>query len=175
MSDEQRAGDKRLLTALLGGPVRLIHEKVIDPVRRRARRRARRVGAGAARRPPAARHRPDTLAGSCGRVRPGRAKRALPCGFPESTAIGTRQRRTPEATRDRGTRRRAGAGPTRQARSPKLVPAIRRERAVFLTVTRGLDPRVHWMPGSSPSTTKVHELLMSRSRRSYTSASTGST
>jgi uncharacterized protein YjiS (DUF1127 family) len=40
MSDEQRAGDKRLLTALLGGPVRLIHEKVIDPVRRRARRRA---------------------------------------------------------------------------------------------------------------------------------------
>jgi len=40
MSTEECAGGNRPLTALLTGPARLVYEKVIDPMRRRARRRA---------------------------------------------------------------------------------------------------------------------------------------
>ena len=40
MSNQQCASGNRPLTALLGGPVRLVYETVIDPMRRRARRRA---------------------------------------------------------------------------------------------------------------------------------------
>jgi uncharacterized protein YjiS (DUF1127 family) len=39
MSTEERVGGNRPLSALLTGPVRLVYETVIDPMRRRARRR----------------------------------------------------------------------------------------------------------------------------------------
>ncbi len=40
MRNPHCTGDDRPLTALVGGPVRLVYELVIDPLRRRARRRA---------------------------------------------------------------------------------------------------------------------------------------